>query len=240
MTTQTTHSPNKTINDALADLASVRDEARLQMHLFSLDAKQRWSELEAKLLAVPADSPAETALAGLRELTRAARIFIDEHRPPAAGTAAAIMTKSVRSCSADDSLNNVARILWEADCGAVPVTDADGVLLGIITERDVCMATYTRGQPLWACSVASVMSTPVHHCAPGDSAERIAEIMREHQVRRLPVATLDGRLLGMVSLADIARFVHSSGSTNRLPWFAATVAAISTPHAGQQAATAAQ
>ena len=150
------------------------------------------------------------------------------------------MSQGVRTCSPDDSLNHVARILWEADCGAVPVTDAEGRLLGIITDRDVCMASYTRGQPLWACSVSSVMSTPVHHCAPDDSAEHVAEIMRAHQVRRVPVAAPDGRLLGMVSLADIARFVHSSGSTSRLPWFAATVAAISTPHVPQHAATAAQ
>jgi CBS domain-containing protein len=70
--------------------------------------------------------------------------------------------------------------------------------------------------------------------------ERVAEIMREHQIRRVPVADANGRLLGLVSLADIARFVHSSGSSARLAWFAATVAEISTPHAAHHAATAAQ
>ena len=57
----TSHSPSKTINDALAELVSVRDEARVQMHLFSLDAKQSWNELEAKLAALPSEGPAETA-----------------------------------------------------------------------------------------------------------------------------------------------------------------------------------
>jgi CBS domain-containing protein len=130
--------------------------------------------------------------------------------------------------------------LWEADCGAVPITDAEGRLVGIITDRDLCMASYTRGQPLWACTVASVMSKASHVCRPSDTVERVAEVMREHQVRRVPIVEPDGRLLGIVSLADLARFVHSSGATGRLSWFVDTVAAISSPHSAQHAATAAQ
>lgn len=241
MTTSTSHSPSKTINDALAELVSVRDEARVQMHLFSLDAKQSWNELEAKLAALPSEGPAETALVSLRELTRAARAFIDQHRRPAKDSAAAIMTRNVHTCSADDPLDRAARIMWDADCGSVPVLDSDGKLLGIVTDRDVCMAAYTRGMPISGATVGSVMSTPCHHCAPTDSIERVGEIMREHRIRRVPVADSDGRLLGLVSLADLAHQVHASGGTPaRLPWFAATVAAISAPHAAPQAEAAAQ
>lgn len=236
MTTPNTHS--KTLSDALAELSAVRDEVRVQMHLLTLDAKQRWNELEAKLDAVtPGDSAAETALLRLRELTRLARAFVDEHRGPDAGTAAAVMTRNVRTCSVDDSLNQAASIMWEADCGAVPVIDSDGKLLGIVTDRDVCMAAYTRGQPLWACVVGSVMSAPTQYCSPSQPLELVAKIMREHQIRRVPVADSDGRLVGMVSLADLARYVDSSsGSSGRAPWFAATVAAVSTPQASQSAA----
>lgn len=237
MTTPTPHSP-KTLSDALAELASVRDEVRVQMHLLSMDAKQSWNELEAKLEAVvPGDGPAETALLRLRELTRLARAFVDDHRRPATGTAAAVMTRNVRTCSADDSLNQAARIMWEVDCGAVPVIDSDGKLIGIVTDRDVCMAAYTRGQPIWACVVGSVMSTPSHHCAPHHSVEQIAEIMREHQIRRVPVTDSAGQLVGLVSLADLARYVDSNaGSSGRAPWFTATIAAVSAP----QSAVAAQ
>jgi CBS domain-containing protein len=239
MPTTTSHPPNKTIADALAELASVRDEARVQMHLLSLEAKQRWNELEAKLEALPSDGAADTALTRLRELTRVARAFVDEHRRPANDSAAAIMTRQVRTCSPDDSLNEAARIMWESDCGAVPVTDAGGKLLGVITDRDVCMAAYTRGQPLWACAVGSVMSAPCYYCAPTDSIERIADTMREHRIRRLPVADSEGRLLGIVAIADLVRSLQSSGgASSRAPWFAATLAEISTPHATHQVSAA--
>jgi CBS domain-containing protein len=231
--------PNKTVSDALAELSAVRDEARVQLHLFSLDAKQRWAEFEAKILALSnSERPGEVALSSLREMTRAARDFVEEHRRSALATAGAIMTRNVGSCSPDESLTNAARVMWEADCGAVPVLDPKGMLLGVITDRDICMAAYTRGQPLWACAVRSVMSTPTYTCTPEDSVDRVAEIMRTHKVRRVPVVDADKRLVGMVSLADLARFVQSSGTSSRLAWFAETVASVSVPQAGPAAVAA--
>lgn len=239
--TPTKTPPNKMISDALAELAAVRDEARVQVHLFSLDAKQRWTEFESKFLAISdSERPGELALSTLRDVTRAAREFIDEHRRATLGAASALMTRDVGACSPDESLNHAARIMWEADCGAVPVVDSSGSLLGIITDRDICMAAYTRGQPLWACVVRSVMSTPSYTCSPDDSVDRIAEVMREHRVRRVPIVDAENKLLGMVSLADIARFVQSSGTSSRLAWFAETVASLSVPQAGHHAAVAAQ
>jgi hypothetical protein len=79
----TAPSPTKNLADALAELASVRDEARVQMHLFSLEAKQRWNEIEAKIEAASGKgSVGESALSALFELSRAAREFIEEHRRP--------------------------------------------------------------------------------------------------------------------------------------------------------------
>ena len=205
------------------------------MHLFSMDAKQRWNELEAKLQAVANDGATDNALTRLRELTRVTRAFIEEHRHPNAGTVASIMTRNVHTCSRDDSLNQAARVMWEADCGAVPVVDSDGKLLGIITDRDVCMAAYTRGQPIWACVVGSVMSTPCRSCAPDDPLERVVELMRDYRIRRIPVTDGEGRLLGIVSLADLSRFVNSSAGAARLPLLASTMAAVSAPHTASAA-----
>lgn len=232
----TPQSSSKLLSDAWAELVSVRDQARIQVHLFSLDAKQSWNELEAKLQALPSDGPADTVLVRLRELTRLARAFIDEHRQPAAGTAAALMTQNVRTCSREDTLDQAARVMWEADCGAVPVLDSQGKLVGILTDRDVCMAAYTRGQPLWACSVATVMSTPCYHCAPNDSIERVTEIMRKHGIRRVPVTDSDGSVLGLVALADLGRFAYAnSNAPGVLPEFASTVAAVSAPRVAKAA-----
>jgi len=74
-----------------------------------------------------------------------------------------IMTREVASCRPDDTLNDAARIMWERDCGFVPVTaeDSGGRVVGIVTDRDLCMAAYTRGQRLADIRVGEVMSTGV-------------------------------------------------------------------------------
>jgi CBS domain-containing protein len=118
---------------------------------------------------------------------------------------AEIMVGSVDSCRAGDALDAVARIMWEKDCGAVPVVDDRSIILGMITDRDVCMATYTQGRPPGEIPVSSAMSKGLWWCSPEDDLSRAEEMMRTHQIRRLPVADKEGRLVGILSLADIAR-----------------------------------
>ena len=114
------------------------------------------------------------------------------------------MTDAVRACSPDDPLHRAAQLMWDGDCGAVPVVDEAGRLCGIITDRDICMAAYTQGLPLSSIHVADVMSRHVHSCSPEDTLERAIGIMAEAEVRRLPVVGEKGSLRGIVSLADIA------------------------------------
>lgn len=118
-----------------------------------------------------------------------------------------LMQKDVHVCRADDAMTEAARIMWENDCGSVPVVAADqrGRLVGIITDRDVCMAAYTRGKPLAELRVADAMSANVRTCGPGDELPAAAGEMRAAQIRRLPVVDAAGQLLGIVSLSDIAR-----------------------------------
>jgi CBS domain-containing protein len=118
-----------------------------------------------------------------------------------------LMQKDVRVCRADDAMTEAARIMWEADCGSVPVISGQGrgELVGIITDRDVCMAAYTRGKPLTDLRVAEAMSKDVRTCGPGDELSAAAGAMRAAQIRRLPVVDASSQLLGIVSLSDIAR-----------------------------------
>jgi CBS domain-containing protein len=118
-----------------------------------------------------------------------------------------LMTKEIRSCRSEDTLNEAAKIMWENDIGCVPVVASDGSnrVVGIVTDRDVCMCSYTRGKRLAEVPVASAMATRVLGCAPGDPIARAEAIMRECKIRRLPVLDDAGQLLGMLSLADIAR-----------------------------------
>jgi CBS domain-containing protein len=116
-----------------------------------------------------------------------------------------LMTHNVRACSSEDTLDTVAQIMWDNDCGCVPVVDAQRRVVGIITDRDVCMAAYTQGASLRALRVSGAMSKEVFSCKPEDTLAAAEELMRAKQIRRLPVADADGLLVGIVSLNDIAR-----------------------------------
>jgi CBS domain-containing protein len=115
-----------------------------------------------------------------------------------------VMTKDVKTCGVDDTLSAAARIMWDCDCGCVPVVNSKDEAIGMITDRDICMAAYLQNRPIDQIFVSSAMSPAVHGCGPDDTLEVAEQIMREHQVRRLPVLTFDNQVLGILSLTDIA------------------------------------
>ena len=117
-----------------------------------------------------------------------------------------LMTKNVRTCIADDVLAIPARIMWEQDCGCVPVVSSDGsgLVVGVLTDRDICMATLLQGGRLEEMPVTSAMSTNIQTCQPSDTLSEAEQLMSRAQVRRLPVVDDAGQLLGLISLADIA------------------------------------
>lgn len=116
-----------------------------------------------------------------------------------------LMTKEPASCRPEESLNAAARIMWEHDCGCVPVTGESSRLVGMLTDRDICMAAYFENRPLSEIPVSEAMSKRIQACRPDDPIAAAETTMQENQIRRLPVIDADGRLLGIVSLADIAR-----------------------------------
>jgi CBS-domain-containing membrane protein len=116
-----------------------------------------------------------------------------------------LMTKDVRWCYADASTADAARIMWERDCGFVPVIDASERLVGVITDRDICMASYLKNRNLNEISVREVMATDLYTCRPEDSIQTAENVMRQAQVRRLPVTNASNRLVGVLSLNDVAR-----------------------------------
>lgn len=122
-----------------------------------------------------------------------------------------LMTREVHSCWPVDRLEDAARILWENDCGIAPVVDEFRKLVGVITDRDICMAAYTRGAALRDLTVASAMALNVQCCKPDDSLERAERTMQTHRLRRLPVVDDEGRVVGLLSISDIARTWARSG-----------------------------
>jgi signal-transduction protein with cAMP-binding, CBS, and nucleotidyltransferase domain len=108
--------------------------------------------------------------------------------------------------------------MWENDFGCLPVTEGDGAqrLVGMITDRDICMAAYFAGRPLHEIRVADAMTREVCACNPGDDLSEARAIMREAAVRRLPVIDASEQPIGLLSLADLAReAVRERGAMNR-------------------------
>lgn len=114
-------------------------------------------------------------------------------------------TSEVFTCRPETDLEWAARSMWEHDCGCLPVVGERGEVVGMLTDRDVCMGAFTQGRTLRELSAGSVMSKAVFACAPDDSLEHAVRVMSDHQVHRLPVLDADGRLLGILSLNDVVR-----------------------------------
>jgi CBS domain-containing protein len=139
-----------------------------------------------------------------------------------------IMIREVKCCAPGDNLNYAAHLMWENDCGCVPVLDGDLRTVGMLTDRDVCMAAYTQGRSLKDIQVSSAMSREVFACQPNDEISTVRRLMSEHGVRRLPVTDENEKLVGIVSLTDIAHGV--SGTTAGEAEIATTLVAICAPH----------
>lgn len=115
-----------------------------------------------------------------------------------------VMTADVRTCSPDATLASAAALMLEGDCGILPVVD-DGRLVGVVTDRDMYIALATRNARASDLRVGDVVKTTVWTCGPDDEVSAALAIMKEHQVRRVPVEGFGGSILGIVSMLDILK-----------------------------------
>lgn len=115
-----------------------------------------------------------------------------------------IMTADVSACRPDTNLAVVAKLMWDRDCGFVPVVDAAGKVAGVITDRDICIATATRRLlPEQLTAAQAMRRPPIQTTQPEDTLEQALGTMKQFQVRRLPVVASDGTLKGVISMNDI-------------------------------------
>lgn len=113
-----------------------------------------------------------------------------------------MMTKNVRTCSPDSTVQEAARIMSEVNCGAVPVTQGDKVV-GIITDRDIVLRCVTKGSDPSTGKVSDCMTRDCVTATPDMDAHEAASLMARRQIRRLPVVE-NGKLCGIVALGDMA------------------------------------
>lgn len=113
------------------------------------------------------------------------------------------MTRGVRTICPSDTLVQAAQAMTELDIGALPVCDGDR-LLGMVTDRDIVIRGVAQGQSNDQVHVAEVMTEDAAWCYDDDKVDEVLDRMRALQIRRLPVVDRNRRLVGMLSLGDIA------------------------------------
>jgi CBS-domain-containing membrane protein len=113
------------------------------------------------------------------------------------------MEREVKLANPDDNVQQAARMMREADVGVLPVGEGDR-LVGMVSDRDIAMRLAAEGRDPARTKVREVMSPDVRYVYEDEDLEHVAENMAEQQVRRLPVMNRDKRLIGIVSLGDIA------------------------------------
>ncbi|MFL5967672.1 MAG: CBS domain-containing protein [Gaiellaceae bacterium] len=115
-----------------------------------------------------------------------------------------IMTSNPSTIEPDNSIVEAARIMKQQDAGVVPVTE-NGRLTGMVTDRDIAIRVVAEGKDPQSTTVREVASTDLVTVDPQQDLDEALRLMAQHQVRRLPVVEEDGRLVGVVAQADVAR-----------------------------------
>jgi CBS domain-containing protein len=115
------------------------------------------------------------------------------------------MTKDPTSCVASDTAQKAASIMRAEDAGIVPVIENEQSqkVIGVVTDRDLCMNVVAEGRDPRTVRADECMTTTVVTCSPNDAVEKTMELMKENQIRRVPVVDEGRKLLGIVSLADV-------------------------------------
>ncbi len=141
------------------------------------------------------------------------------------------MERDVTSCRMGESLESAANLFWSKDIGALPVVDATDSVVGMLTDRDVCLSGFFRGRMLKEIAIGEAMSETVTSCRASDSIEQAAQRMAEARVRRLPVLDKEGRLEGMVGWTDLVRAATKTKLTLKAAKLVLdALGAIATPH----------
>ena len=122
-----------------------------------------------------------------------------------------VMTPDVKAIWITESLAEAAKEMWENDCVVLPIIKDARKVVGMITDRDICMATAMRDRNPSSISVEEVMNATVYASEPEEDVEQALETMREHKIRRLPVLNLQGELEGILSMNDIVLKAKRNG-----------------------------
>jgi CBS domain-containing protein len=110
-----------------------------------------------------------------------------------------VMTVDVKSCRPETNAAEAVKMMWDQDCGALPIVNNDRKVVGMITDRDLSVAVATRGHAAERIAVKDVATGKAYTCQVDDDVPAALEVMKAQQVRRLSVVDAQGRLKGILS-----------------------------------------
>jgi CBS domain-containing protein len=123
-----------------------------------------------------------------------------------------VMMRTPVCCGPETNLGAATEFLWSRDCGILPIVNAQQQVIGVITDRDLCIALGTRNQLAGQVAVGEVMSQKVYSCRPEDDIHAALDTMAQNRVRRLPVVNKEGRLEGILSMDNVVLHADAAGA----------------------------
>jgi|GEM_PF-468236 len=121
-----------------------------------------------------------------------------------------MMIDTPKHCEKNHSVQSVISEMSKSNIGSLPVIDKDRKVIGVVTDRDICIGLSKTHKPIDELKVQDVMSSQIHTCTPEDDASKALNIMRTKKVGRVPIVDKEGRLQGIVSLNGIVRHHHEN------------------------------
>jgi CBS domain-containing protein len=115
-----------------------------------------------------------------------------------------VMTPNPACCTPTTTLDEVAKMMLHNDCGEIPVVDREGVIIGVITDRDIVCRVVAEGKNPAATIVEQYMSQPIVTAGEDATLEEVLTMMEKHQIRRLPITDERGNCAGIIAQADVA------------------------------------
>ncbi len=123
-----------------------------------------------------------------------------------------IMKRPPATCTTNDTVTAAARVMHEHKCGFVPVIDSRGGVVGVVTDRDVCLLVGDKNRAMTHICVQDAMSQPVFSCFADEKVKATLATMARHHVRRLPVLDKHGHLQGVLSIDDVVQASDRRGA----------------------------
>jgi CBS domain-containing protein len=181
------------------------EELRKKLGELKKEGDDKWDDIRSDI-----DSALEDLEKGLTGLVSSMNDYLSFHdiEGDITMTSSEIMTKDPKVCMPEDNVGVAVEIMWDHDCGDVPVVkDMNSrELVGMITDRDIAMSVvkHINAHPS-VVKVMDCMSSPVISCRQDDPVETAIQLMGEHKIRRIPVVDGNGGCIGIISQADLLR-----------------------------------